>query len=87
MVVRAPAAREPWTVPAAPASDCISTTLTVLPKMFFRPAADHWSTLSAMGLDGGDGVDASDLSKGIADVGGSSIAVHGFEFSSQNEYL
>ena len=31
----APAAREPWTVPAAPASDCISHTLTVVPKMFF----------------------------------------------------
>ena len=39
------------------------------------------------GTGRGDGVDASDLGKGIADVGGSSIAVHGFEFSSQNEYL
>ena len=52
MVVRAPAAREPWTVPAAPASDCISMTLTGWPKIFFLPAAAHWSTLSAMGLDG-----------------------------------
>ena len=52
MVVRAPAPREPCTVPDAPASDCISMTLTVVPKMFFWPAADHWSTMSAMGLDG-----------------------------------
>ncbi len=44
VVVRAPAAREPCTAPAAPASDCISITCTVLPKMFFWPAADHWST-------------------------------------------
>ena len=28
----------------APASDSISDTLTVVPKMFFRPAAAHWST-------------------------------------------
>ncbi len=27
-------------------------TLTVVPKMFLRPWAAHWSTLSAMGLDG-----------------------------------
>ena len=52
VVVRAPAAREPCTVPAAPASDCISTTFTVFPKMFFCPAADHWSTVSAIGLEG-----------------------------------
>ena len=52
VVVKAPAAKEPWTVPAAPASDCISETLTVFPKMFFLPAADHWSTTSAIGLDG-----------------------------------
>ena len=52
VVVRAPAPREPWTAPAAPASDCISTTLTLVPKMFFRPLALHWSTKSAMGLDG-----------------------------------
>ena len=29
---------------AAPASDCISATFTVVPKMFLRPCADHWST-------------------------------------------
>ena len=52
VVVRAPAFREPCTVPAAPASDCISTTFTVVPKMFFLPAAAHWSTLSAIGLEG-----------------------------------
>ncbi len=37
------------------------------------------------GAGGGDGVDASYLGKGVADVGGSSVAVHGLEFSSQNE--
>lgn len=52
VVVSAPAAREPCTVPAAPASDCISTTFTSVPKMFFWCRADHWSTWSAMGLDG-----------------------------------
>ena len=35
---------EPCTVPEAPASDCISATLTVVPKMFLSPCADHWST-------------------------------------------
>ena len=39
-------------LPDAPASDCISHTLTLVPKMFFWPAADHWSTRSAMGEDG-----------------------------------
>ena len=39
-------------LPDAPASDCISTTLTVEPKMFLSPVADHWSTRSAMGDDG-----------------------------------
>ena len=34
------------------ASDCISVTFTVLPKIFFLPAADHWSTTSAIGLEG-----------------------------------
>ena len=52
VVVIAPAAREPWTVPAAPASDCISLTTTWLPKIFSCPAAAHWSTESAIGLDG-----------------------------------
>ena len=37
------------------------------------------------GAGGGDGVDASNLGKGIADVGGSSSAVHGLKFSCQNE--
>ena len=52
VVVSAPAASEPWTVPAAPASDCISMTLVWVPKMFLRPLADHWSTKSAMGEEG-----------------------------------
>ena len=52
MVVRAPASKEPWTVPAAPPSDCISTTSTVWPKRFFFPLADQSSTYSAMGEEG-----------------------------------
>jgi len=39
-------------VAAAPASDCISMTFTVLPKMFFFPAAAHSSMVSAIGDDG-----------------------------------
>ena len=52
VVVSAPAASEPWTVPAAPASDCISTTLTSLPKIFLRPCEDHSSVTSAITDDG-----------------------------------
>ena len=37
------------------------------------------------GAGRGNGVNASNLGKGIADVGGSGIAVHGFKFSCQNE--
>jgi hypothetical protein len=50
--VSAPLCNEPCTAPAAPASDCISTTLTVSPKMFLRPWAAHSSTNSAMVDDG-----------------------------------
>ncbi len=52
VVVNAPAAREPCTAPAAPASLCISTTCTRCPKMFFSPSADHLSTSSAITEDG-----------------------------------
>ena len=52
MVVRAPDWREPWSVPAAPPSDCISTTCTGWPNRFFFPLAAHSSTCSAMGDDG-----------------------------------
>ena len=52
VVVRAPACREPWQVPAAPASDCIWITSTGVPNRFFFPLADHSSTFSAMGEDG-----------------------------------
>ena len=65
MVVRAPAAREPWTVPAAPASDCISTTLTVVPKMFFWPCGGPLVHIVGHGAGRGDGVDAGHLGKRI----------------------
>jgi len=35
VVVNAPVCNEPWTVPAAPPSDCISRTMGVMPQMFF----------------------------------------------------
>ena len=50
--VRAPAWREPCTAPAAPASLCISVTLTVSPQRFFFPWAAHSSMFSAMVEDG-----------------------------------
>ena len=37
---------------AAPASDCISTTLTVCPKMFSLPSVAHSSTCSGITDDG-----------------------------------
>jgi hypothetical protein len=52
VVVRAPVVRAPWTAPAAPASDCISTTSGTVPQMFFLPCAEYSSASSAMGLEG-----------------------------------
>ena len=52
VVVKAPASSEPCTVPAAPASDSISTTLTGIPNIFFMPFDAHSSTYSAIGDDG-----------------------------------
>src|SRR5512137_2814403 len=52
VVVRAPACSAPWTAPAAPPSDCISTTVGMLPQMFFWPWADHSSLNSPMAEDG-----------------------------------
>ena len=51
-VAREPASRAPWTAPMAPASDCISTSLTGWVNRFFRPLADHSSVFSAMGEEG-----------------------------------
>ena len=48
VVVRAPACSAPWTAPAAPPSDCISTTSGTMPQMFLRPCADHSSLSSPM---------------------------------------
>ena len=52
VVVRAPAASEPWTVPATPPSLCISITRTGSPNRLLRPAAAHSSVSSAMTLEG-----------------------------------
>ena len=37
------------------------------------------------GAGGGDGIDTSYFCKRIADMSGSSVAVHGFKFSGQSE--
>ena len=47
-----PASSMPCSAPQAPASACISTIRTWVPKMFFMPLAAHSSTWVAMGLDG-----------------------------------
>ncbi len=52
VVVNAPAWSAPWTVPAAPPSDCISTTDGTVPQMFVRPWADHSSASSPIADDG-----------------------------------
>ena len=52
VVVSAPAASDPCTAPAAPASDCICRTFTVWPKMFFLPWAAHSSAISPMVEEG-----------------------------------
>ena len=52
VVLRAPPCRAPCMAPAAPPSDCISMTVGMSPQMFFRPAADHSSAVSAIGEDG-----------------------------------
>ena len=52
VVVRAPVCNDPWTDPAAPASDCISTIFTGIPNRFFLPLDAHSSAYSAIGDDG-----------------------------------
>jgi hypothetical protein len=52
VVVRAPVVREPWTAPAAPASDCISVTIGTEPQILSWPAALLVSQISAMGEEG-----------------------------------
>ena len=52
VVESAPACSAPCTVPAAPASDCISTTSGTVPQMFRLPAADHSSASSPIVDDG-----------------------------------
>ena len=48
VVDRAPPWRAPCMAPAAPPSDCISTTVGTVPKTFLRPWEDHSSASSAM---------------------------------------
>ncbi len=52
VVASAPAWSAPWTAPAAPPSDCISTTSGTFPQMFFIPLEDHSSAHSPMFEEG-----------------------------------
>ena len=52
VVAKLPAKSAPCIHPAAPASDCISTTFTVLPNKFFSPLERIASTFAAIGLEG-----------------------------------
>src|SRR6185369_6127605 len=52
VVVRAPACSAPWTAPAAPPSDCISTTVGTLPQIFFSPMALLASEISPITDEG-----------------------------------
>ncbi len=52
VVARTPSCKAPCKAPAAPPSDCISTTRGTLPKRLGRPWAAHSSESSAMGLEG-----------------------------------
>ena len=49
---REPVSSAPCTAAAAPASDCISISETVCPKIFFFPLADQASVFSAIGEEG-----------------------------------
>jgi len=49
VVPSVPLVTAPCSAPAAPPSDCISTTSGMLPQMFVRPAALQASQYSAMG--------------------------------------
>src|SRR6187455_846763 len=52
VVASAPAWSAPWTAPAAPPSDCISTTLGTAPHTFVRPCDDQESASSPIVDDG-----------------------------------
>ncbi len=52
VVVNAPPCSEPWTVPAAPASLCISMTSGTLPQTLVWPWFAHASANSPMGEEG-----------------------------------
>ena len=52
VVVSAPPCSAPWTVPAAPASLCISITSGMLPQMLVLPSLAHWSASSAIVEEG-----------------------------------
>ena len=52
VVANAPFCTAPCSVPAAPASDCISMISGTVPHRFGRWVADHWSASSAMATTG-----------------------------------
>ena len=80
VVVSAPACSAPWTAPAAPPSDCISTTSGTVPQMFCRPSADHSSDQLAHRRGRGDRVDRDHLAHAVRDGRGRLVAVDGDRF-------
>jgi hypothetical protein len=52
VVTKVPSCKAPCRAPAAPPSDCISTTLGTRPRRLGSPLEAHSSESSAMGLEG-----------------------------------
>ena len=78
VVVRAPAAREPCTAPAAPASDCISATLgRFCPNRFLRPCGGPLVGHFRHGGRRRDGVNGCHIAERISDMADGSITVNG----------
>ncbi len=78
VVDRAPVVSAPCTAPAAPASDCISTTDGTVPQMFFVPSADISSAFSPIVEDGVIGIDRDHLVGRVRDVGRGGVPVDGY---------
>lgn len=74
VVASVPACNRPCSVPAAPASDCISITSGTAPHRLGRPAADHVGVL-AHRRRRRDRVDGDRLGEGVGNPGDRLVAV------------
>ena len=81
VVVKAPVASAPCTAPAAPASDCISVTLGIVPQMFFSPLEDFSSAISPRPEEGVIGYIAMTSLYCVRHMRACGIAVMGLHFS------